>query len=255
MIDFIIIFIVATSFFTILYFYGTKIKNDSILDTFWGFSFLVTIWTVYILNFEFNLYKILVFILLNIWAVRLSMHILTRNIKIKEDKRYQKMKKNFSKKFFNLRRYLQFYLLQEILMLVIISPVIYILKLKNININFWFIIGVTIWIIGFYFEFTADKQLKSYLKTKNKLKKIMDQGLWKYSRHPNYFGEALMWWGFFIISLIEPNLFLIISPLTITILLRFISGVPLLEKQFEKNEEFQEYKKTTNTFIPWFKKG
>lgn len=257
MINIIIVITLSTLFFTTLFYFGTKFKNDSILDSFWGPSFLVAAWTSFLLNFEFNYLKFIVLVLVNIWGIRLMSHIFTRNKKITEDKRYTDIKSHFNPNWFNLRRYLQFYILQEILMLIIASPFIYLFLFTNkINFgNWYFLIGVIIWLIGFAFEVIGDMQLKKFIHQKVKIKSIMDQGLFKFTRHPNYFGESLMWSGIFIISLITGQYYLIISPITITLLVRFISGVPLNEKNFENNKDFMEYKKRTNAFIPWFPRG
>jgi len=89
-------------------------------------------------------------------------------------------------------------------------------------------------------------------KSQNK-GKLMTQGLWSITRHPNYFGEATMWWGIFLLSIVSPYYYItIISPITITSLLLFVSGVPILEKKYKDRPDFQEYKKKTSIFIPWF---
>jgi steroid 5-alpha reductase family enzyme len=107
--------------------------------------------------------------------------------------------------------------------------------------------------IGFYFQSIGDYQLSVFIKTK-KPGDIMQRGLWKYSRHPNYFGEILMWWGIYIIVLPMPYGFLfLVSPLTITVLLAFVSGVPMLEEKCKNNSAYKEYKKHTPALIPKFR--
>jgi len=116
-------------------------------------------------------------------------------------------------------------------------------------------LGISVWIIGFYFESAGDYQLKKFLEKKNKTKKVLDEGLWKYTQHPNYFGEVTMWWGLFIISLSIPYGFLtIFSPILITFMIIKVSGIRLLDKRFEKNDEYSVYKRKTSKFIPWFPK-
>jgi steroid 5-alpha reductase family enzyme len=115
----------------------------------------------------------------------------------------------------------------------------------------WFnFIGIIVWLIGFYFEATADKQLKEFIKNPKNKGKIMQSGLWAYSRHPNYFGEVTMWWGIWLLNL-NPNWWTILGPLTITFLILKVSGVPLLEKKYQGNSEFEDYKKRVSVFIPW----
>ena len=114
------------------------------------------------------------------------------------------------------------------------------------------ILGLVFWIIGFICESIADFQLGTFMHNPANKGTILQTGLWKYSRHPNYFGEIMMWWGIFLIALAVPSgIYTIITPLTITITLRFITGVPWVEKVFDNNPAYQEYKKRTNTLIPW----
>ena len=120
------------------------------------------------------------------------------------------------------------------------------------NNNPFYYLGLLVWIIGFVFESVADAQLRNFIKTKkSKDKKIMDEGLWKYSRHPNYFGEVTMWWGIFLIS-VGTNYWpvTIISPVTITYLILKVSGVPLLEKKYQDDPDFRKYAKKTSIFFP-----
>jgi steroid 5-alpha reductase family enzyme len=122
----------------------------------------------------------------------------------------------------------------------------------NQGAEIFFYIGLIVWIFGFIFESVADYQLKKFLEKRKKSdKKIMDEGLWKYSRHPNYFGEVTMWWGLFFISIItEMWLLTIISPITITYLILKVSGIPLLEKKYKNDTEFKKYAKKTSIFFP-----
>lgn len=116
-------------------------------------------------------------------------------------------------------------------------------------------LGLLVWIIGFSIEALGDYQLYAFTKNPLNQGKVMRYGLWRYTRHPNYFGEVTLWWGIFLIAVAVPYGFTaIITSLTITGLLRFVTGVPWVEKVFERNPEYQEYKKRTNIFIPWFPK-
>ncbi len=111
--------------------------------------------------------------------------------------------------------------------------------------------GLIIWLIGFYFEVMGDKQLKNFIGDKQNKGQIMTEGLWKYTRHPNYFGEVTMWWGIFTLAFNDKlGLISLISPLTITYLILFVSGVPLLEKKYQGRPDFDEYKKKTSIFLP-----
>lgn len=117
-------------------------------------------------------------------------------------------------------------------------------------------IGAVIFILGFVMETVADWQLQSFRDNPKRVSgSIITSGLWRYSRHPNYFGEALLWWGLFVMTCSLPRGFVyFFSPLLITLLLRYVSGVPLLERHFAKNPAFQHYMKETSIFVPWFPK-
>ena len=146
-------------------------------------------------------------------------------------------------------------MLQGFLLLIIAYPVILINHSKETGIGFLDILGLIIWLKGFFFETVGDYQLSKFKrKTKNK-GKITTQGLWKYTRHPNYFGETAMWWGIFLITLSVKNGWTtIVSPLVISFLLLKVSGVSMLEKKYLGNKEFEEYAKRTSAFFPWFSK-
>jgi steroid 5-alpha reductase family enzyme len=115
--------------------------------------------------------------------------------------------------------------------------------------------GVLIWSIGFFFEAYGDYQLKLFKKDPANKGKIMDQGLWSLTRHPNYFGDSAMWFGIFFLALSDlKGLWIIISPCVMTFFLVFVSGVRLLEKKYKGRADFEAYKKRTSAFIPWFPK-
>ena len=227
-------------------------KRNDIADIAWGFTFILLSWSSFYLS-NFNLYSLLVNLLITIWGARLSFHIYLRNKNKDEDFRYKKWREEW--KYFYLRTFLQVFLLQGLLAFLVVSPAIF-LNINNQNITFnYLILGIIIWITGFIFESVSDLQLKKFISKEENKGKIMQTGLWKYSRHPNYFGEVLMWWGIFIITLYDiSNIYLIFSPLLITYLIVYVSGIPMLEKKYENNVEYENYKKITSKFIPWFNK-
>ena len=245
----IFIFIYMSVFFIV----AQKIKNNSIVDVAWGLGFVLISIITYIYNGVFNIINLLPNILVVIWGLRLAFHIFKRNFKKEEDFRYAKWRKDWGT-FFLIRSYLQIFMLQGFFMFIISLPIIYnnSLNIKELSIINYF--GIIVWIIGFLFEAVGDYQLKMFIKDVKNKNHIMTKGLWKYTRHPNYFGEATMWWGIFMLAVGSGSLLTIISPILITYLLVFVSGVPLLEKKYENNLEFIEYKKKTSIFIPWFVK-
>jgi steroid 5-alpha reductase family enzyme len=117
------------------------------------------------------------------------------------------------------------------------------------------VIGVIIWMIGFYFESVGDYQLRKFKKNPENKGQVMDQGLWKYTQHPNYFGEVTMWWGIFIIALGVPwGIITIFAPILITYMIIKVSGVRMLNYRYRKDDKYANYKLRTSAFIPWFPK-
>ena len=196
-------------------------------------------------------YAMLVFI----WGIRLSLRIYLKNKGKPEDFRYAAWRKTW--KWFKLRSFFQIYMLQGFLALVISAPIVLAIMLTPRTFTLLSILGVIIWIKGFIFEAVGDAQLDRFIRNPHHKGKLMTTGLWKFTRHPNYFGEALMWWGLWIISIsIAGDIWYItiISPLVITSLLLKVSGIPLLEARMSKNSDWPEYAKKTSSFIPWFPK-
>ena len=143
-------------------------------------------------------------------------------------------------------------MLQGIFLFLIVLPVLYINAHAPDSSGLLPYLGIILWLIGFYFESKGDSQLAQFLKKPENAGKLMTEGLWQYTRHPNYFGEALMWWGIFLIALdCTGGVFTIIGPIVITCLLLFVSGIPMTEKRYAGRADFEEYKKKTSAFIPW----
>ena len=245
-------------YFTVFFIVGTFLKNNSIVDIGWGIGFVITVWYLMATDTSKNIAQLTMTILVTVWGFRLFYHIIKRNWGKKEDFRYAAWRKSWGK-WLIPRAFLQVYMLQGLFMFIIALPLIMIWEKEGIQdttINLYKIVpGVILWLIGFYFEAVGDYQLKNFVTNKENKGKIMSQGLWKYTRHPNYFGEALMWWGIFTIGVLSGvSIFSIISPITITFLLVFVSGVPLLEKAMKSRPGYEEYAKKTSVFIPWIPK-
>lgn len=228
-------------------------RND-IADIAWGLGFITVAWAFrgkYDPPVASNFTLILV--LTTLWGLRLATHIFSRNVGKAEDYRYKAWRDEWGKWFF-LRSYLQVFLLQGLFM-VLISFSAAVAVFGPSRVGFFGVIGTFLWILGFVFESLGDWQLRKFIKNPHNKGKIMKDGLWKYTRHPNYFGEVAQWWGIFLITFSSPYFLLAaVSPLVITYLLLKVSGIPMLEKKYEDNAEFQEYKKVTNAFFPWFPK-
>jgi steroid 5-alpha reductase family enzyme len=225
-----------------------KNRND-VADIAWGLGFVVLTWTGGIMS-GFSHRAILVNLLITVWGTRLAWHIFQRVLHHSEDPRYLAWRNEW--KLFYLRSYFQIYLLQGVFLYLIALPALLINHAPLQSLGIADGLGMAVWIIGFCFEAIGDMQLKQFLADPAHKGKIMDQGLWKYSRHPNYFGEVTQWWGIFIIALRMSNgILTIVGPLTITGLILFVSGVPILEKKYAGREDFELYKSKTSVFIPF----
>lgn len=226
-------------------------KRNDVADIAWGLGFTVIAWASFFICENFSIRGFCVNIMVSLWGLRLAWHIYTRNKGKTEDYRYQAWRKEWGNWFY-LRSYLQIYFLQGALLYLIILPILLINKNIGPNLNYLDLLGGLVWAIGFFFEVVGDAQLKDFISNPFNQGKIMQGGLWKYSRHPNYFGEVTQWWGLWLIAINMTSGWLsIIGPLTITILILKVSGVPLLEKKMNDNPEFAEYKRKTSIFIPW----
>jgi len=234
-------------------------KDNSVADIAWGLGFvLVTATTFFFLRTSFFL-PVLVSSLVAAWGLRLSFHIFRRNRNKGEDPRYAEWRRKWGRSFL-WRSYLQVFLLQGLFLLVISSPVILVNTYRwelppGPQGSFIWLAGALLWCVGFFFEAVGDAQLARFKKDPANKGRIMDRGLWRYTRHPNYFGESLMWWGLFLIALEFPyGWTTIVSPVLITFLLVKVSGVPLLEKRYRGRPDFEAYARRTSAFVPWFPK-
>jgi steroid 5-alpha reductase family enzyme len=162
--------------------------------------------------------------LVALWGLRLATHIGLRLRKSAEDKRYVEMRKKWTRP--KLQAYTNVFLLQGFFMFLVVSPVVVgIAGSSDIALSWFNWIGLGIWIIGFFFESVGDYQLKKFLKNKHGHGSVMRLGLWRYSRHPNYFGEITQWWGIWILTLFVPVWYIgIIGPMVITALILGLSG-------------------------------
>lgn len=235
-------------------------KRNDIADVAWGLGFIVVGSYALFVNQTPTLSNKLVVVLTFFWGFRLALHILTRNRGKTEDYRYAAWRKEW-KSLFYIRSYLQVFMLQGLLLLVVALPVILTAGLLNsIEIRAWTIAGLLLWATGFLTESFADLQLRQFMGTKPPKGSVLQSGLWKYSRHPNYFGEVIQWWGVWLIMAsttltVELKLLGLLGPLTITMLIYFVSGIPMLEKKSMQNPEYKKYARVTNKFFPWSPKS
>ncbi len=233
------------------------IKNNvTIADSLWGLGFILIAWLTFFRADGFLGRKIMITVLVTLWGLRLFIHLSLRNRGKGEDPRYGQWRKKYGDSFWLVSLF-KVFLVQALFQWCIALGIQY-GQLSGTPAHFTLLdfTGLIMWITGFVIESSADMQLKQFLADPSNKGKIMNRKLWKYSRHPNYFGESLMWWGLFIIVLSTPwGFWTIVSPLLITYTLLKLTGVTLMEEtQFAGNMEYQQYIKQTSSFVPWFPK-
>lgn len=242
--------IVLFVYMTTLFIIAMIVKDNSIADIAWGIGFIIVAIATFIHSGTYFPRQIVVTLLVLIWGSRLAIRILRRNWGKGEDWRYQEWRKSWGK-YFVIRSYLQVFMLQGFILLLNVTPVIIINTTSDTSITALDVIGIAVWGLGFFFESIGDYQLDQFIRNPENRGKIMDQGLWRYTRHPNYFGEITMWWGIWIIALSVPWGWIgIIGPAIITAMIVFVSGIPLTERDMAKNPGFPAYKERTSILIP-----
>lgn len=240
-----------------LWLLSLMIKDASIVDIFWGTGFVISAWVYFFLIPDgFMARKLLVTVLTTIWGLRLSIYILIRNWGRGEDFRYQKWREESGKNWW-WYSFIKVFALQGLLMWIISIPLLVAQISPTPSRLIWLdYLGIVMWSIGFFFEAVGDWQLSRFKARIENKGQLLKTGVWRYTRHPNYFGDAAQWWGYYLIAAAAGGFWSIFSPIIMTLLLRNVSGVAMLEKTLKNSKPgYQEYVETTNAFIPWFPKG
>lgn len=232
------------------------IRRNDLADVVWGPGFIVVALGAMLGQYQqtgelaIHLREAVLLICVSIWASRLFYHIGFRALKKSEDIRYHNWRIAWGKTWV-WRSYLQVFILQGIIMLIIALPIIWVIRHAPSPADFSLFLGTAIWIFGFLFESVGDTQLKKFKADQRNKGKIMDRGLWSWTRHPNYFGEVTQWWGIFVmVALLPAGWITLISPLAITYLILKVSGVPMLEELMKDRPGFSEYVRKTSKFFP-----
>jgi steroid 5-alpha reductase family enzyme len=226
-------------------------RNNGLADTAWGLGFMLVAALNLCLAPAVTARQITVTVLVAIWALRLARHVHARNRGKPEDFRYAEMRRKWGKAA-PVKSVTNVFGLQGLLLFVIAWPIVLVNARPRADFGIVEISGVLVWLLGFAMEAVSDRQLAVFIREgKSPENPVMTEGLWKYSRHPNYFGEALLWWGVFLLAARLPGGWTAaVSPLLIGFLLRFVSGVPLLEKKYADLPAYRKYAERTNVFFP-----
>ncbi|RPH29583.1 MAG: DUF1295 domain-containing protein [Bacteroidales bacterium] len=232
------------------------IKNVSIVDLFWGFGFVVAAAVYFIFTDGYQTRKVLLLTLVAIWGLRLSIYLAWRNIGKGEDFRYAQFRKNYGEHRYWWISFFQTFLLQGVLMWLISAPLLGAMYYsQNSSLGILDFIGVALWIIGLSFEAGGDFQLAKFKSKPDNKGKVLNNGFWRYTRHPNYFGDSAVWWGYGFICLAAGSYIPVIGSILMTALIIKVSGVALLEKSLKDTKpQYREYIEKTSAFIPWFPK-
>ena len=252
MVDLIIVQVMVVTVYASCWFLAAlKLQKNDVADIAWGTGFILLALAAQFKVEAISIRGLLVLALVAIWGLRLSLHIGLRNRGKSEDPRYRKWRKEWGAHA-TMRAFFQVFLLQGLLTVVILLPVTYILAHQNSDFTWVDVFGTSIWLVGFGFESIGDLQLARFKSDPGNRGRIITSGLWKYSRHPNYFGEVFLWWGIWLIACSIPGGWrTVFGPCTITFLILFVSGIPLLEKKYEGNPEFKKYQRETSAFFPF----
>lgn len=253
-------------FVNLLFLISVVTKRNDVADVFWGPGILLSSFVFLVTSQDPSIAMLVTFILISLWALRIFLHIGSRFLhKKEEDFRYKNWREKW--KYFYIRSYFQIYILQGFLMFIMSLSIFSLsgisfaqgLGISSPILNIIFIfMGSVIAIFGLVFEMFADLQLNKFLKDLNFKKQnnieiktyILDSGLWKYTRHPNYFGEITFWFGVLIISIPYANFLSLIPFGLIVFLLLFVSGIPMLEEKYKNDKDFIIYKSKTPALIP-----
>jgi len=232
------------------------IKNVSIVDLFWGFGFVLAGWYYYLLTDGYEPRKLILMTMVTVWGLRLTGYLTWRNAGRGEDFRYRQFRQSYGEKRYWWVSFFQTFLLQGTLMWLISAPLLGAqINTGSGGLGVADYLGMTFWIIGFIFEAGGDFQLARFRADPSNKGKVLDTGLWRYTRHPNYFGDTAVWWGFGLISVAAGSWLAALGSLLMTALIIKVSGVALLEKSLVSDKpQYRDYIEKTSSFFPWFPK-
>ena len=235
---------------------SVALKNVSIVDLFWGMGFVIVNSYYFWQMGTQTPSQVLLLVLVSIWGLRLSVYLAWRNIGKGEDFRYQEFRRKYGEKNYWWISYFQVFLLQGVLMWIISLPLLAVNQFATSDSLSWLdYLGVVFWTIGFLFEAGGDYQLAKFKSNATNKGKVLDTGFWRYTRHPNYFGDSAVWWGYGLLCLSTGHYGYVAGSVIMTLLIIKVSGVALLEKTLnDQKPEYVEYMRRTSSFLPWMPK-
>ena len=235
-----------------LWLLSVRLRDASIIDPFWGAGFVVIAVTAAAYNQASAPRSWLLVALTTLWGLRLSIHLLQRNWGHGEDRRYVAMRQKHGRRFWWVSLFTVF-LLQGVIMAIVALPLqIALTKDQPTLLGFLDLAGLLLWAVGLFFETVGDWQLQRFQANPANAGQVLDRGLWRYTRHPNYFGDFCVWWGLYLIAAAGGAWWTAFSPLLMSVLLLKVSGVTLLESTITtRRPEYASYQSRTSPFFPW----
>lgn len=250
-------FVILAAIMTALWLYCVKIRDVSVIDAFWPLGMVILAWTSTVLTTGEPARSAILVGLTSVWGLRLSLHLFMRWRGHGVDPRYAAIlgrlmdKKGWS---FAKASFIQVFAMQCVLLILVCLPA----QLGQIDaepaaIGAIGLAGIVLAIIGIVFETVGDAQLKAFRANPDNKGKVLDTGLWRYTRHPNYFGDVCTWWGIWLVAAeTTTGLYAVNGPIILTFLLTRVSGVPMLEHRLKKNRpDYDAYLRRTSSFFPW----
>jgi steroid 5-alpha reductase family enzyme len=243
-----------TSVFTLVWLLSVRMRDASVADVCWGLGFVLLAWLYLLLSPTLTPRSWVVVVLVTLWGARLSTHIFRRNHGKAEDARYRAMRASHGAAFWWRSLFTVFWLQGAILWFVALPVLVAVQDTEPAGLTPVDIFGIIVFAIGFGFEVTGDRQLRRFRADPSNRGRVLDSGLWRYTRHPNYFGDATLWWGVYAIAAATPGGWLtVLSPALMTFLLMRVSGVTLLEPSLVTSKPgYRAYIARTPAFFPWF---
>ena len=239
---------------TLVWIISVRLHDASIADICWGLGFVLLAWLYCVLSPALTPRSWLVAWLMTLWGTRLSLHIFRRNHGRGEDPRYQNMRASPGPPFWWRSLFTVFWLQGATLWLVALPLLVAVRATRPAALTAVDALGILLFALGFGFEVVGDYQLARFRREAANRGTVLDRGLWRYTRHPNYFGDATLWWGMYAIAAATPSGWLtILSPSLMTLLLLRVSGVTLLEEGLTASKPgYRAYITRTSAFFPWF---
>ncbi len=237
-----------------LWLLSVAMRDASVVDLFWGVGFVLIAWFTFAVADGNHARQWLIVVLVTLWGMRLSGYLTWRNHGKGEDYRYRAMREKRGASFVWQSLFIVFGLQGAIMWMV--SLPVQAAQVSTLPLGPWDMVGLAVWCAGWLCETIADIQLARFKSRSKNKGQVLDRGLWRYTRHPNYFGDFLVWWGMYFIACGSGAYWTIISPLLMSVLLRRVSGVTLLEATLKETKPgYATYIARTNAFFPWFPKG